>query len=155
MFLLFFLVWIVFNGVVTLEIIGFGLVITVLMFAFICRFMDYSIHKEAVLIKKSGYFMWYVWNLIVEIVKANFSVIHLILSSQEIVEPVMVSFKTTLKSKVTRVILANSITLTPGTITVSLHDDELVVHCLDESLADGMEDSIFVKMLEKMERMGE
>lgn len=155
MFLLFFLVWIVFNGAVTLEIISFGLVISVLMFAFICRFMDYNIHKETVLIKEAGYFLWYVWNLIVEIVKANFSVIHLILSSQEIVEPVMVSFKTTLKSKAARVILANSITLTPGTITVSLHEDELVVHCLDESLAEGMEDSVFVKMLEKMERMGE
>lgn len=155
MFLLFFLVWMIFNGAVTAEIVVFGLVISLVMFGFICRFMDYSIHKEVLMIKKGGYFLWYVWNLILEIVRANFSVIHLILSASEVVEPVMVSFKTTLRSKTARVILANSITLTPGTITVSLHGDELVVHCLDETLAEGMEDSVFVKMLEKMERIGE
>ena len=47
--------------------------------------------------------------------------------------------------------LANSITLTPGTITVSLEDDTLLVHCLDKTLSEGMEDSEFVKMLEKLE----
>lgn len=155
MFLLFFLVWLIFNGAITAEIVTFGLVIALVMFAFICRFMDYSIHKEIRLIKWSVFFLVYLWNLIVEIVKANFAVIHLILSSSEEVEPVMVCFKTTLKSNICKVLLANSITLTPGTITVSLHDDELVVHCLDESLSEGLEDSVFVRMLEKMERIGE
>ena len=66
----------------------------------------------------------------------------------------MVTFKTTLRSKISRVILANSITLTPGTITVSLWEDELIVHCLDKSMAEGMDNSVFVEMLEKMERIG-
>jgi multicomponent Na+:H+ antiporter subunit E len=51
------------------------------------------------------------------------------------------------------VILANSITLTPGTITVSLTDDHLLVHCLDKSLAEGMDDSVFVRLLQKMEEI--
>lgn len=155
MLLLFFLVWLIFNGAITAEIIAFGVVIALLVFVFICKFMDYSIQKEILLIKKSGYFLYYVVTLVVEIVRANIAVIHLILSQREIVEPVMVTFRTTLKSKAARVLLANSITLTPGTITVSLRDDNLVVHCLDKSLAEGMEDSIFVKMLEKLEGIGE
>ncbi|MDO4345465.1 MAG: Na+/H+ antiporter subunit E [Eubacteriales bacterium] len=155
MLLLFFLVWIIFNGAITAEIVIFGAVIALLVFAFICKFMDYSIRKEILLVKKSGYFIWYVITLVVEIVRANLAVIHLILSQKEIVEPVMVTFTTHLKSKIARVILANSITLTPGTITVSLRGDKLVVHCLDKSLAEGMEDSVFVKMLEKLERTGE
>lgn len=155
MLLLFFLVWLIFNGAITAEIITFGVVIALLVFVFICKFMDYSIQKEILLIKKSGYFLYYVVTLVVEIVRANIAVIHLILSQREIVEPVMVTFRTTLKSKAARVLLANSITLTPGTITVSLRDDNLVVHCLDKSLAEGMEDSIFVKMLEKLEGIGE
>ena len=48
-------------------------------------------------------------------------------------------------------VLANSITLTPGTITVNLEGNEFYVHCLDKEFAEGMEQSIFVELLEKME----
>ncbi len=52
-------------------------------------------------------------------------------------KPALVRFKTDLKTKQARVVLANSITLTPGTITVTLEEDEYVVHCLDKELAEG------------------
>ena len=155
MLLLFFLVWIIFNGAITTEILIFGVVVAFLMFGFVCKFMDYSLRKEVLLIKRSGYFVLYLINLLIEIIKAYVSVCHFVLYGTEQIEPVMVSFHTTLKSRLARVILANSITLTPGTITVSLHGDEVIVHCLDRSLAEGMEDSSFVKMLEHMERIGE
>ena len=155
MLLLFFLVWIIFNGAITTEILIFGVVVAFLMFGFVCKFMDYSLRKEVLLIKRSGYFVLYLINLLIEIIKANVSVCHFVLYGTEQIEPVMVSFHTTLKSRLARVILANSITLTPGTITVSLHGDEVIVHCRDRSLAEGMEDSSFVKMLEHMERIGE
>ncbi len=155
MLLLFFLVWIIFNGAITTEILIFGVVVAFLMFGFVCKFMDYSLRKEVLLIKRSGYFVLYLINLLIEIIKANVSVCHFVLYGTEQIEPVMVSFHTTLESRLARVILANSITLTPGTITVSLHGDEVIVHCLDRSLAEGMEDSSFVKMLEHMERIGE
>lgn len=97
----------------------------------------------------------YIFVLGMEIVKANVAVLRLITSNSEVVEPVMVCIHTNLKSNFCRVLLANSITLTPGTITVSLDGEECVVHCLDKSLSEGMEDSVFVKMLEKIERIGE
>lgn len=75
----------------------------------------------------------------------------LVISSKYEIEPVLVQFKTDLKSDVSRVTLANSITLTPGTITVSLKEDEYLVHCLDKDLSEGMEDSAFVKRLRRME----
>ncbi len=154
MLLLFFGVWLIFNGTITAEIVGIGAVIVLLMFAFICRFMDYSLRQEISLYKKSIYLLHYILILGMEIVKANMAVIRLILSNREVVEPVMVCVHTNLKSNFCRVLLANSITLTPGTITVSLDGDECVVHCLDKSLSEGMEDSIFEKMLEKIERIG-
>ena len=125
-----------------------------MMFGFVCKFMDYSWRKEKLLIQRSGYFLLYLGNLLIEIVRANVSVCHFVLSDRDEIHPVMVSFHTTLKSSLARVILTNSITLTPGTITVSLQGDEVIVHCLDRSLAEGMEDSSFVKMLEHMERIG-
>ena len=155
MLLLFFLVWIIFNGAITTEICIFGVVVSFLMFGFVCKFMDYSWRKEKLLIQRSGYFLLYLGNLLIEIVRANVSVCHFVLSDRDEIHPVMVSFHTTLKSGLARVILTNSITLTPGTITVSLQGDEVIVHCLDRSLAEGMENSSFVKMLEHMERIGE
>lgn len=154
MFVLFFLIWIVFNGNITTEIVIFGLVIAAAVFAFICKFMDYNLKKEWFLYRRFLAFLAYVIVLIVEIIKANISVIRMIVTSKEIVEPVIVRFRVDLKSESARVILANSITLTPGTITVSLEKDEFVVHCLDKNFSEGMEDSVFVKLLQKMERRG-
>lgn len=155
MLVVFFLAWIIFNGQITAEIIIFGVVIASLVFAFVCKFMDYSIKKEKLLYQKCFFLIKYVAILITEIVKANITVIHMILTTKEQMEPIIVRFHTRLKSESSRVLLANSITLTPGTITVSLEGDEYLVHCLDKSLAEGMEDSIFVKMLEEMEAKGE
>lgn len=154
MLLLFFLAWIIFNGNLTLEIVLFGVAIALGMFAFICKFMDYSIQKELRFYKLIPAFFRYIFLLVKEIVQANLAVCRMLLSRKEIVEPVIVHVHTNLKTETARVILANSITLTPGTITVSMTDDDLLVHCLDKSLAEGMEDSAFVKLLEKMEKEG-
>ena len=148
---LFFIVWIIFNGRVTLEIVLFGIAISGLMFAFVCKFMDYSMEKERKFYKKFPLFCKYAVLLVKEIIKANLAVCYLILTRREVTEPVLVKVHTNLKTETARVILANSITLTPGTITVSLAGQELLVHCLDKSLAEGMEDSEFVRLLEAME----
>lgn len=151
MFILLLLIWFIFNGKVTLEITILGVILCALIYFFMCRFMDYSVRKDIVLIKKSIFFLYYICILIIEIVKANKQVMHFTMTDREIVEPVIVEYQTRLKTGLGRVILANSITLTPGTITVSLKDDKLVIHCLDRSMAEGMDDMIFEKLLEKME----
>ena len=151
MLLLFFLAWVIFNGRLTLEIALFGAAVSGLVFWFICKFMDYSLEKERTFYRKLPLFCKYVLLLLKEIGKANLAVCRLILSRREVVEPVLVKIHTDLKTETARVILANSITLTPGTITVSLRDQELLVHCLDKSLSEGMEDSEFVKLLHALE----
>ena len=151
MLLLFFAVWLIFNGRITLEITLFGIAIAIVMFAFMCKFMGYSLARERGLYRKLPLLCRYVLLLVKEIVKANLAVCRLILSRKEVVEPVIVRVRTNLKTETARVLLANSITLTPGTITVSLTDRELLVHCLDKTLAEGMEDSEFVYLLEKLE----
>lgn len=151
MYLIFFLIWIIFNGQFTLEIAAFGVVIAGLMYWFICKFLDYKPEKDFILGKKLFQILHYVFVLVTEIIKANFAVIKMIMSSRYEIEPVVVRFKTDLKTTPARVLLANSITLTPGTITVALNGDEYVVHCLDKSLAEGINSSIFVELLQEME----
>ncbi|MGN0305924.1 MAG: Na+/H+ antiporter subunit E [Lachnospiraceae bacterium] len=153
MYLLFFLLWIVFNGSITPEIIILGLLIAGLMYAFICKFMDYSLKKDILLFKLLPLLFRYAGVLIWEIGKANLSTIRLIISSKYIIEPVIIRFRTNLNTKIAKVILANSITLTPGTITVSLEQDELVIHCLDKDFSRGIENSIFIRLLQQMEEI--
>lgn len=153
MFLLFFLIWVIFNGQLTWEIAAFGVVIAAVMYLFICKFMGYKPEMDIILCRKLFLILRYVFVLVKEIIKANYAVIKMIMSSRYEIEPVIVRFRTDLKTAPARILLANSITLTPGTITVSLEGDEYVVHCLDKELAKGINSSIFVTLLRQLERM--
>ena len=93
----------------------------------------------------------YILILIIEVLKANRQVLHFIMTPKYQVEPQIVHFTSNLKTETARVILANSITLTPGTITVALEGNEFAVHCLDKEFAEGIENSVFAELLEKME----
>lgn len=152
MFVLYFLLWVIFNGSLTLEICIFGLVIAAVVFAFTCKFTGYSVKREIVNYKKGFLFLKYVFVLIREIVKANFGVLHMILTEKEEIEPALVTFESKLETPSGKAFLANAITLTPGTITVSLEDNRFTVHCLDESMADGLKDSKFEEYIEKLEK---
>lgn len=151
MYLLFLAAWIIFNGNLTLEILIFGVVIAAAMLAFMCKFMDYSLKKERNVYKKSIWGLAYLLLLFREIIKANLAIIPRILTVEEEMEPVIVKFRTSLKSDFTKMLLANSITLTPGTITVDLQGSEYTIHCLDTSLSEGLEGSDFEKVLKKLE----
>lgn len=153
MYIIFFLIWVIFNGQFTLEIAAFGVVIAGVIYAFICKFMNYSPKTDILIAKKLLYILQYAFILVKEIIKANYAVIKMITSSRYEIEPAVVRFKADLKTNSARVMLANSITLTPGTITVSLEGDEYVVHCLDKGLAEGINSSVFVDLLKKLERM--
>ena len=151
MLVLFFLTWIIFNGRLTLEIALFGIAISGAVFFFVCKFMNYSMKKELNFYKKAPVFLKYCVVLLKEIILANLTVARMILTRKEVVEPVLVHVSTTLRTDMAKALLANAITLTPGTITVSVTGQRLLVHCLDKSLAQGMEDSEIVHILEKLE----
>ena len=151
MFLFLTLLWIIFNGRFTVEILVFGLIISAAVCFFMVRFFGYSFKKELLVLKILPDLLFYVIILLVEIIKANFTVMKMIIFKAKSIEPTVVHFHTDLKTKAARVLLANSITLTPGTITSSMHEDEFYVHCLDKHLSVGISDSVFVRRLRKME----
>ena len=125
MYFIFLALWIIFNGKFTLEILLFGIVIASVIYWFMCRFMDFSIQKDLLLWKRGLLLLRYFGILILEIIKANVTTMKLLFSEKYEIEPVLITFQTTLETRMARVLLANSITLTPGTITVSLEGNEL------------------------------
>lgn len=80
---------------------------------------------------------YWIW-LLIEIVKANIDVAKLIVSPTMVLSPRMVRVKATQTSDMGLVIYANSITLTPGTVTVDIDDDTFVVHAITQEMADGL-----------------
>ncbi|MCQ2500191.1 MAG: Na+/H+ antiporter subunit E [Lachnospiraceae bacterium] len=151
MYVLLLAFWILLNARLTLEIFLFGIAIAAAVFFFMCKFMGYSMKKELLLYKSTGYMIRYLVILVREIVIANWNVMKLVYSPKYEPEPGVVYFKTDLKSGLAKVLLANSITLTPGTITLSIEGDQYCIHCLDISFGEGIEESCFVKELRKME----
>ncbi|WMI80214.1 Na+/H+ antiporter subunit E [Anaerotignum sp. MB30-C6] len=151
MFVLLFLLWIVFNGKITLEIVLFGLAICAWLYWFMCKYMDYHMNRERVILKNMPLYIKYLMILFREIVKSNLAVIRIILSPNKEIDPSITNFKTDIKTDLARVVLANSITLTPGTYTIQLEDDAYMIHALDKSFGKDLNQSVFVKELRKLE----
>ncbi len=88
-------------------------------------------------IKLAIYLAWLLW----QIVLANFHLLRLSLlpGGMKDVDPAIVKFRTALKSDFARYLLANSITLTPGTITVKILGDEFYVHSISKLSTDGLD----------------
>jgi len=90
--------------------------------------------------KEALRFIRYTGWLLYQIVLANIYVAFLALHPRmkDMLDPTIVTFKTKLKSNLSRVTLANSITLTPGTITIRMEDDVFYVHSLNRKTAEGL-----------------
>jgi len=85
-------------------------------------------------------FLAFVPWLLYQIVTANIQVAYVILSPRLNISPRLVVFDTSLKTEPAQVMLANSITLTPGTITVDVNNGRFLVHALSVNFAEGLEE---------------
>ena len=150
MYLLLYIFWIILNGKITLEICLIGVAATALIGLLMRVLFGYTLALDLRILKKVPLFICYIFVLIWEIIKASAAMFSYIFKDKETVEPVLVTFKPQLKTRLGRFILANSITLTPGTITVKMEGSHFQVHCLIPEYADGIEESSFVKLLRRI-----
>lgn len=135
-----------------LEIMAVGALISVGVHWFVRTHMQKTPEDGPRLPVKFSHGLRYALILVWEVVKANAAVFRIIVSRTIVVEPCLVYFRTDLMTNAARVALANSITLTPGTITVDLTEGLFCVHCLDKSMAVDLNESVFVKQLRVMEQ---
>lgn len=148
--LLFFAFWIILNGRVTMEIVIFGAVISLGVF-----FLQYKLSNGKVGPVKSIYIFGiaiiYIFVLILEILKATFNMAVAMLFKSGETPSAIVSFDSPLVTEFAQVVLANSITLTPGTISVELENGKYRVHCYVKDMAKGITQSNLVKLLKAAE----
>ncbi|MBF4694411.1 Na+/H+ antiporter subunit E [Fusibacter ferrireducens] len=90
--------------------------------------------------------------LFYEVIKANIQVALITLSRHMDIEPMVVTYESQLSDEWLLTILANSITLTPGTMTVDIKGNQLLIHCLNRSYSEGLSEMLLEKKLCEIER---
>lgn len=131
-----FVLWLILSGHYTPLLLAFGVLSSagVVLLLRRMKLLGHEGQPLQLIIRGVGYWAWLLW----EIVKANWDVTKAILDRRLPISPALFEAPTTQKSDLGRVIYANSITLTPGTISVDMHDDRILVHALTQAGADGV-----------------
>ena len=151
LYLLVFIAWLILNEKVTLEIIIVG-VLLILLVSIVHHLLVPPQHRHGFPFRKMPQTFAYLWLLLVEVIKSNIEMIKIVLFvKEEELTPTITRVKSGLKTNIGITALTSSITLTPGTITVAAYQDELYIHALDESMLDGIDDSIFIHKLKELE----
>ena len=133
MYILLFGFWLLLNGKITLEICLLGAGIVFCMALLESRLFGYRPADE------------------IRLLKANAVVSRCILFKHYKVTPTLVTLRTDIHTEFGRFLLANSITLTPGTITIRVEGNELTVHCLDGAMLDLSENGVFQRWIRRLE----
>ena len=131
------IVWLLLSGHFEPLILSFGAasVVFVVFLAHRMDVIDHEGHPVHLSWKLPIYWVWLMWQIIL----SNLSVARMILSPDMRIDPRLISVDAGQKDDLDRVVYANSITLTPGTVSLKLDDGKILVHALDEGFAKDLE----------------
>jgi multicomponent Na+:H+ antiporter subunit E len=154
LFILSLIFWLLLTFKLTVPNIIVGTVASIICSLFFGIFFITNVYK---LLQPQRYF-WFVVYLLVflwECLKANLDVAYRVLHPAMPIRPGIVKVKTTLKSDLAKMLLANSITMTPGTISVDIIDDNLYIHWIyirseDPEVYTGMITGAFEKYIKRI-----
>jgi multicomponent Na+:H+ antiporter subunit E len=136
-FTLLFAFWVFLSGFFDLFHLSLGVICSAIV-AFASHdliFTETNLQKRHITGKN---FVLYLPWLIYQIYLANVHVVYLVWHPRMPIDPKIISFKTKWKGDLVLVTMANSITLTPGTITLNIRDGEYFVHALSKKVADDL-----------------
>jgi multicomponent Na+:H+ antiporter subunit E len=141
--------WLLLSGVYTpfLVVSGLGASIAVALLARRMEVADREGHPIHLALAALAYWPW----LLKEIFKSGWQVTRIIVDPRLPISPTLVRFRPSQKSTVALATHANSITLTPGTITVEAQPEEFLVHALTREGAAGVRDSEMDRRVSRME----
>jgi multicomponent Na+:H+ antiporter subunit E len=125
--------WLTMSGQMTVLHLSLGVVsiVLTLIVAYRLDILDAEASPYGRIFAFLRYWPWLLW----EIAKTNVQVIRSCLSAELDISPALVKVRSTARSDLGRVTFANSITLTPGTVTVEIEGDRMLIHALHEESA--------------------
>ena len=147
-----YLVWLLLSGIFEPLLLALGLLscLGVVAIAHRMAVIDHEGHPIHLGWKALGYWPW----LAGEIVKANLDVARRIVDPGLPISPMVIKVKTSQRSELGQVIYANSITLTPGTVSIDVVGDEITVHAIAAEPAQALESGEMDRRVTAMEGLG-
>ncbi len=142
-------VWLLLSGFFEPLLLGLG-VLSCVVVVLIANRMDVIDHEGQPLHLGWRIFTYWLW-LTVEIVKANLDVARRVLDPKLPIHPVLIRLQASQKSELGHVIYANSITLTPGTVSVDVSGATIHVHAITKAMAEGVETGEMDRRVTQME----
>ncbi|MGI9386087.1 MAG: Na+/H+ antiporter subunit E [Methyloligellaceae bacterium] len=141
--------WLLLSGHYTGFLLTIGLISAALCawVAVRMRVADAEGHPIHLQVGALTYWPWLVW----EIAKSSWAVIGIVLRGRSAISPNLVKVTASQKTQVGIATYGNSITLTPGTITVDVEGDELTVHALTQGTADDLVEGTMDRRVVRME----
>ena len=130
-----FVLWLLMSGIYKPMIVGFG-AMSALIATYVIHRMNVVDQNKIPLKLHPVRMVQYLWWLMAEVAKSNITVTKTILARDMPIRQNLFSVDCTPKNEVAQVMFANSITLTPGTITVETEDRHFLVHALSYSEDD-------------------
>lgn len=126
--------WVLWSGIYSTLTLTLGALscVCVTVLAIRIGFFDSEVYALHFGRRLPGYWLW----LLREIVKSNVNVARIVLSPRLPIEPVVISVDAQELAAVSQATLANSITLTPGTLSTDVNRGMIEVHCLTREIAD-------------------
>jgi len=151
LFMLLFIFWVVLSSKITLIqlIVGFFASLLVVFYNYDLVFNDLEATK--ITFKFIGRLIHLFIVLLIEIVKSNIHVMMIVLSPKMKINPGFKKIKQPLKKEFNQALFANAITLTPGTLTVDMDDEYILVHGLEMEHIDDIKKSDMQKAFERLE----
>ncbi|MEM7407889.1 MAG: Na+/H+ antiporter subunit E [Pseudomonadota bacterium] len=146
--------WFALSGLTLPLILGLGAASVILCVWLGYRLGDVGRDRMLSALLPVRFAVYCVW-LLAEIVKANLDVIKHILRPALSIDPVLVTVKADQVTDIGRVIHANSITLTPGTLSIEVTADEIEVHALTREAADELCGGEIGRRVNRCERGGQ
>ncbi len=148
--LLLFAFWLILNGKITIEILLLGAVFTAVLTWFAYKVLHITPQAEVQVLRRLPGVILYLCYLVWQIILSNLQVMRLILSGRKL-ESKLVWFRPIVKTDLAQLMLANSITLTPGTVTAVMGEETICVYALTPDFAEGLKDDSFSAKLLHLE----
>lgn len=137
-FLILFLHWIAWSGRFDALHITLGILSSALVAFMSCDLLFSRKRFAPGMVSEVICFIRYIPWLFYQILLSNIHVAYLVLSPKMPIEPAIIKYKSRLKTDLSLTTFANSITLTPGTITADIRDGEFYVHALSRKVSDDL-----------------
>jgi len=129
------LFWLAITGSIKPVDVALGVVFSLILGAWAARYL-WEEDAPTLTLRQAGRFVLYLGHLLKDIVIAAVQVAEVVLDPRMPIAPVVIAHRTSFTRDVSRVAFANSITLTPGTLTVDMDGNTFYIHCITERLAD-------------------